>query len=195
MIKIQKISLPLLGGRKYVHSTTFTKFLLDVDSGINQLEIKFRKVSTTANYEFSISTDRQDANSDVHGTCNIGDQIFNFSFMALEAGMQPQKILESTSDINTVISKFDLVDAVVGDSKKLCDNFYDSVEQQLFMVRIELKNIKSIEYPLRLTSEVKKSGSRINVKYRSNNLEIADLLGVIREKNEQSMERSKLSNP
>lgn len=189
MIEIYETVLPLLGNRKYIHSTTFIKYLMSLNIPINDISIRFRSVATKPSYKLFLldESDREDINQMVaSGTLTLDNNVRKKFFFvenndsdSSECNVIEDDIPFSMSD---VLDKFHLVDFIASDSKKQCARFYDQRTHQLFMVRIDINNILSCDWPLVAETRVKSVSSRLSVTYHQSDSIIANLHGIIREK-------------
>lgn len=177
----KELELPLIGKRTYVHSTTFLKTILSESDNSNHITIRFKKISETTRYlllinNFSIQTDDDDCS----GTLTLkNNDLLNFSFKPLVT--DNEAIIEESSTNTSVINNHnDLVDYIVTDSKSLCDGLYDSTVSMLYMAKIEINNLCNLMYPITLQSEIKFTSSRFVVIYKSNNIIVAKLLGLLK---------------
>lgn len=179
----QLIMLPFLGNRRYVHSTTIIKWLVDYHPDLDGIIIKFRQLATSNHYMY-VEGESKKTEAPVFGHAVLSNGVtLSFNFIPVNTPNTVSVSDDGIVDIFRVTSKYELVDALVLHSKTLCDGLYDSSIDQLYMLKIELGGISRLDWPPKLSWTQKVVGSRITVKYFSDELQVGEFTGLIRSKN------------
>lgn len=170
---MQYYTLPYLGGRHYVHSSTFVNSILDLFPALNNASFYFTKISQGSYYTLNLSSTQIEGN--VHG---VVDGIY-FAFTNTDVDIDIPKVAPEPKTISIDnLNRSEFIWNSVAHFKQSYED--DHAEGQPVIAKIELKNFNSIQWPAKFQFSRRYTPTRTSCSFTYNGVEICKQIGMIR---------------